>query len=203
MDYSKSKVIVVPSCSLLLHHSWASSFLRSYWCQRKASSKNTLTKYLALLMLNYLASFNYLAYQVMLWLRIEKQIGTKGYRISRKESLDLRSSVLNADFFEKVIILPMEESFVHHPLYHYHRESGPPVLNVGVSGVKCWNLRSVNQAVGTSLDTWHHFTMLAWRKPGHWAASGDDHERDFCQESSESSKEHCKLWSTFAFPFGE
>ena len=85
----------------------------------------------------------------------DRKTGNGGYKISRKQSLALRSSVLKANVFEKVIILSMEESFTQHPHLHYHRESGVPLLNADVSGVKCWNLRSMNQAVGIlwPLDT--------------------------------------------------
>lgn len=67
----------------------------------------------------------------------ERKTGNGGYKISRKQSLALRSSVLKANFFEKVIILTMEESFILHPYLHYHHESGVPLLNADISGVKC------------------------------------------------------------------
>ena len=40
--HTTSGIIMVPSCSLLLHCNWASSVVRSYRWQRKASSKNEL-----------------------------------------------------------------------------------------------------------------------------------------------------------------
>lgn len=64
------------------------------------------------------------------------------YKIRRKQSLALRRSILKARFFENGIILPTEESVIHHPYPHYHCESGLSVLDTGVSGVKCCNLRS-------------------------------------------------------------
>ena len=66
-----------------------------------------------------------------------RKTGNGGYKISRKQSLALRSSVLKANVFETVIILTMEESFIQQPHLQYHHESDVPLLNANVSGVKC------------------------------------------------------------------
>ena len=132
----------------------------------------------------------------------DRKTGNGGYKISRKQSLALRSSVLKANIFEKVIILSMEESFTQHPHLHYHwvrcsfiecRCFRSQVLKLEVHEPGSWD----------SLATWHRFTLLAWGKRRHWAASEDDHGSDFYQESNESSQEHYNLWSTFPFPFGK
>ena len=67
----------------------------------------------------------------------DRKTGNGGYKISRKQSLALRSSVLKANAFEKVITLTLEESFIQHPHLQYHHESDVPLLNADVSGVKC------------------------------------------------------------------
>ena len=48
-----------------------------------------------------------------------------GHKINRRQSLALRSSILKVNFSKNVIVLLIEESFLHHPL--------PPVVTVSRS----------------------------------------------------------------------